>query len=378
MKKFRFIIGSNMLEIEDLGNQAINDAFEAFYNDYFVNHQLNWPNLWALKDSFFDEVEAKQIPFTNPEYLDCKARYHDGFFNNFTIAWQNELGKGNYRNAILIWEKAISLAKDWEAKKRLHIHKGTPLYFQAVTCLENDEVEIGFALMHEAYLEDYFKNGNNDNFTSPGKSFVEFKVDDNTAFYRVKLEEIKQFFENEFLSNTGLSFEDFRTRFSENGNIEILIKYQFLLNVFRIWKAYKHFGGFNITNPMVGLLYMEAIFSLCRLIEPIYKAVKDPNPSFNKDVYAKLCGTTPNIFDHINMRNFGNEGFIREMSNIYTNKTVRIGANSYTLSDKEKDTLLAYGFRNLSAHDLYQNDFINQNIKGILQSIFRTLFETFR
>ena len=132
MRKFRFVIGSNMLEIEDLGNQAINDAFQAFYNDYLISHQLNWPNLWVLKDNFFDEVEAKQIPFTNTEYLDCKARYHDGFFNNFTIAWQNELGKGNYRNAILIWEKAISLAKTWEAKKGLHIHKGTPLYFQAV------------------------------------------------------------------------------------------------------------------------------------------------------------------------------------------------------------------------------------------------------
>ena len=364
-----------MLRIEDLGNEAMNDAFRSFYNDYFINNQLSWSNLWALKDNFFDEIETRQIPFTNTDYSECKARYHDGFFNDFTIAWQNELDMGNYKNAILIWEKAIDLAKDWEIKRGRHIHKGTPLYFQAVTCLENDEVEVGFALMHEAYLEDFIRNGNNDNFSSPGKSFVEFKVSDDTAFYRAKLEEIKQFFENEFLSTT-FSFDDFRRRFSENINIPILIKYQFLLNIFRIWKAYRRFDGFNLTNPMVGLLYMEAIFSLCKLIEPIYRVTTHTNPHSNKDVYESLCETKPNIFNIITMRNFGGGGFIREMHNIYENNRVNIGGHSHSLGDVEKDTLLAYGFRNLSAHDLYQNDFVNQNIKGILQSVFRTLFKS--
>jgi len=64
------------------------------------------------------------------------------------------------------------------------------------------------------------------------------------------------------------------------------------------------------------------------------------------------------------------------MHNIYENNRVNIGGHSHSLGDVEKDTLLAYGFRNLSAHDLYQNDFVNQNIKGILQSVFRTLFKS--
>lgn len=378
MQRFNFTIGTNIFTIEDLGNQTINNAFIEFYENYVITKQLNFSPLQSLKDDFFDEIEAKQIPFTNNQYLDCKARYHDGFFNNFTIVWQYELKKGNYRIATYIWEKTIQFARDWEATKGPRIHKGTPLYFLAVTCMENDEIELGFSLMHEAYLEDYFKNNNDNNFTSPAKSFIEFKVDDYSAFYRTKLEEIKQFFEHEFLANTSFSFDDFTTDFSNNQDIQMLIKYQFLLNVFRIWKAYKHFNGFNTTNNMVGLLYMESIFGLCRLIEPIYKVTKDPNPTSNKEVYSTLCGIDPNIFQQISIRNFGNLGFIREMENIFSNSNVHLGSNDYTLTNDEKDILLTYGFRNLSAHDLYHSNFINGNIKGILQSIFRTLFKVIK
>lgn len=378
MQRVNFRIGTNVFSIEDLDNQTVNGAFIRFYENYIINRQLNFSIIESVKDDFFNEVDAKQIPFTNDLYSDCKARFHDGFFNNFTIAWQDELSKGNYRLAIYIWEKAIGFAKDWESDRNSHIHKGTPLYFQSVTYLENDEIEVGFALMHEAYLEDYFKNNNSDDFTSPGKSFIEFQVGDNTAFYRTKLNDIKRFFENEFLGNSDFSFDNFKNDFSDNQNIPILIKYQFLLNLFRIWKSYKYFNGFKTTNNLVGLLYMESIFGLCRLIEPIYKKTKDPNPNSNKDIYSNLCGTTPNIFQQINIRNFGNSGFIREMQNILNNQTINLGRNQHSLSDDEKDILLSYGLRNLSAHDLYNSDFINEKIKEILQSIFRALFKTIK
>lgn len=370
---------THRVDVEDLDNQSINQAFEQFYHEYFVNHKLDFSMFDGVVDQFFDEVDSKPLPFTANPFVDCKAAYHDGFFNNFTVAWENELKTGNYRPTIEILRKAVELAKGWEVRTNQHIHKGTPLFFEAVSCIENDEIELGFVLMHEAYLEDLFKNGGDDNFTSPGKSFIEFK-EEASSYYQAKLDEVKSFFETEFLSNARLSFLEFNRRFSENGNIPILVKYQFLLNVFRIWKAHKHFGGFKTTNAMLGLLYMEVIFSLSRLIEPIYKAVKDPNPSSNKEVYEKLCGagTTPNIFNHINVRNFGNTGFMREMQNIYLSKTINVSGTTYALSDKEKDVILAYGFRNLAAHELYEDDFISQNAKGVLQSIFNTLFDTFR
>ena len=378
MQRINFRIGANLFSIEDLDNQTANNAFMRFYENYVIDKQLNFSIIELIKDDFFDEVEAKQIPFTNDQYSDCKARFHDGFFNNFTIAWQNELSKGSYRLAIYIWEKAIEFAKEWESNRNSHIHKGTPLYFQSVTCLENDEIEVGFALMHEAYLEDFFKNNNSDDFTSPGKSFIEFQVGDNTAFYRTKLNDIKQFFESEFLANSNFTFNDFKSDFSDNSNIPILIKYQFLLSLFRIWKSYKYFNGFKTTNNLVGLLYMESIFGLCRLIEPIYKKTKDPNPNSNKDIYSNLCGATANIFQHLNLRNFGNSGFIREMQNISDGQIVNLGRSQYSLSDDEKDVLLSYGFRNISAHEIYNSDFINENIKEILQSIFRTLFKAIK
>lgn len=378
MNRRTFNVAQNIaLDVEDLNNQLINRAFEQFYFEYYINRRLDFSMFDGVKDQFFDEVDSKSIPFSAAPSIECKAEYHDGFFNNFTVAWLNELRAGNYRPAIEILRRAVELAKGWEIQNNKHIHKGTPLFFEAVACLENDEVELGFILMHEAYLEDLAKNDGDDNFSSPGKAFIEFR-DETSSFYQAKLDEIKAFFVSEFLPASGLSFADFNRLFSENANIPILVKYQFLLNVFRIWKAHKHFGSFNTTNTMLGLLYMEVIFSLSRLIEPIYKAVKDANPSTNKAVYESLSGTTPNIFTHITRSNFGNTGFVREMQSIYTNKSLTLAGTNYTLSDKEKDVVLAYGFRNLAAHELYQDDFVNQNAKGVLQSIFNTLFETIR
>lgn len=375
MDNYSFIAGNKPISIENLKHDSVMKAFERFYTDYFVNQKIDWGSLWGTKDIFFDEVDSRQIPFTTPNYQDCKARYHDGFFNNLTIAWTQELTKGNYRNAIYIWQEALRMARDWEFRKDLHIHKGTPLYFEAVTCLENDEVEVGFALMYEAYLEDLNKNNNDDNFMSPGKAFLEFKVEETTSFYRVELERIKRFFENQYLTPAGLSFQEFKTYFLDNLQTPILIKYQLLLNVFRMFKAERRFAGINHINAMLGLIYLEIIFSVCRLIEPIYRPKVQEGT--NKNIFFGLCGPE-SIFKHVSSTTLGNQGFIKELPNICLKHQIELVGKVHSLTKEERDTLLYYGFRNLSAHELYQDDFINQHIKGILQSIFNVFFKAIK
>lgn len=368
-------VGFNM---EDLEYGPINQAFDQFYRTYLSSRQMDFSVFNNVADDFFDFVEAKNIPFNADPSQDCKAAYHDGFFNNFTIAWKTEIDNGNFRNAIDVWHKSIEFARHWESNNGGHIHKGTPLSFEALSKIENEELDLGFVLMHEAYLEDLEKNQGDDNFTSPGKAFIEFN-EQSSSYFQPKLDEVKQFFETEFLTNANLSFDDFKRSFTDNTSIPILIKYQFLFNVFRIWKSHKHLGNFDATNTMLGLWYMEAIFSLCRLIEPIYKVTKNSNPQSNKAIYQALCGTTPNIFDVIRVRqNFDNSIFTQELANILANQSINLSGTAHNLSSQEKDTLLAYGFRNLSAHELYEDNTINQNIKDILQSVFNTLFEAFR
>jgi len=286
-----------------------------------------------------------------------------------------EQQKGNYLNALKIWDIILRIVKDWEDRKEKHVHKGTIYYFQSVTCIENEDLDRGFSLMYQGYLEDLAKNNNDDNFDSPGKSFITFNIDNHANFYRPKLLEVKTFFEQTFLNlrrRSPVAYEEFSEHFFKNPNITVLIKHQFLLNLFRVLKFSK-FLTKDSNNSINGLLYMEAILGFCRLIEPIYQSKFNisSTPSNNK-LFGKLCYRKKNIFNQIDKNNFNTEIFRKQLPSILL-KSVIINGKRHQLSLGTRNILIAYGFRNLTVHELHQEQFIIENINEILKAIFYSI-----
>jgi len=374
---YRFVINKlTQIELNRL-TEEIDVTFQDFYRAYYDNGELDLGPFWNTTENFLNFIETKQIPFSASAGVECKAAYHDLFFNNLTNVWIKELQNGKYWNALNIWDKILRIVNNWEDVSNKHVHKGTPFYFQSVTCIENEDLDRGFSLMYEGYLEDLIKNNNDDNFDSPGKSFITFNIENQENFYRTKLLEAKTFLEHTFLHlrrRSLVSYNEFSEHFLKNVRITVLIKHQFLLNLFRILKFSKYLPG-NSKNSINGLLYMESILGFCRLIEPVYQASHvNTNMLSNKDLFEKLCYRRKNIFDNINVRNFRTDDFRKQLRSILLKKSVRIDGRKHKLSLGTRNILIAYGFRNLTAHELHQEQFIIDHINEILIAIFYSIY----
>lgn len=364
------------IELEKLTDE-IDKTFQNFYLAYYNGGKLDLGPFWDTTENFLNFIEAKQIPLSAPTGIECKAAYHDLFFNNLTHAWLKELQGGNYWNALKVWDDILKIVRNWESKNNKHVHKGTPFFFQSVTCIENNDLDRGFSLMYEGYLEDLFKNNNNDNFDSPGKSFITFNTDNLYNFYRIKLLEVKNFLENNFIHlrvKSLVSYDDFSKHFFKNSNISVLIKHQFLLNLFRVFK-FTNFLTKNSNNSINGLLYMESILGFCRLIEPIYQTKYPNNPILsNNKLFKKLCYRRKNVFGHIDASNFKTDTFRKQLPSILLRKSVIIDGKRYKFSVGTRNILISYGFRNLTVHELHQERFIIENINEILKAIFYSIY----
>jgi hypothetical protein len=134
-----FTLAGQRFELENL-SAALDQAFLQFFAARLSNG--------LLTDAAFDQAALAYLSATKTFDED------DKYFNNFTPLWSRYLSGGRIGDAMAVWEYALRpvLALEHAGNKR--IHKGTAYYFWGMTALLNDDLELGYLLMHCGVEED--------------------------------------------------------------------------------------------------------------------------------------------------------------------------------------------------------------------------------
>jgi hypothetical protein len=364
--KFRFIIGGQTIEIEDLG-QTLNSQFMALHVAHLAKVAFDFNEFKKDSSGFFDG---------NPD--DFAA--HDKFFNNFSVVWRQYLAQRRYSEASSIWQLALEIAYEWENQNpNKRIHKGTPYYFLGATHLLNDEMGRGFLLMHQALEEDK-KTHNVSAPSTPAHAFVTLDHEKQDQFFRAKLVEIAKF-ANELLAKYSaerggaLSLEEFRFKFLEDTGLPETVFY-FIFTVFRLEKLLRGTDSRLMESVFASLLETNTIFDLCVIID---EAIKSKNTTAdNQSFYdqARFLSAQAKLSLDGNKLGKINQDFQADFP-----KTLgELLSSNYAYEDGttplpiEADLAIAYGFRNFGAHKIEDQPVVYQNFADIVQRILNTLF----
>ena len=354
-KEFKFI---------DLEHPNANEAFTTYYQSMFGIPAIDMKSFESSTEAYFNSVEKD----TN------KFEKHDSYFNNFTPVWLNLIQQRRFPEAEKIWKDALDIAFRWEDYRKLRIHKGTPYYFWAVTCFLAEDIDNGFWLMNQAYIEDKITH-NSEEPDTPSRFFLHLEEDQKYQFFKLKLTEIKEFLNKRLIENYSTTinrifdYSLFESKFLKNTQISKDVKFHFNLNIFRLEKILRQTKP-DERNTIASLLYLEIIFDLCRVFEYL---IKDRTTTLFDSVknLSNKYKSTSLINNLQNSNDFNTANFMKTLNELL-NGTYQI--NDLNLDEIEKDILISFGFRNFGAHKIEENKLIVNNFENIIKSIINSIF----
>jgi len=307
---------------------------------------------------------------------------HDNFFNRFTPVWLDLIGRRKYFQAIKLWNFALGLALEWQKQnKPIKIHKGTPFYFLGVTAILNNELENGFLSMHQALKEDYRLSGGRIPQT-PAFWFVTLDSSRQGQFFRLKVEQIAGFLSEKlerYCTDRGgsLDLSNFRRRFLTRRAMRDEVFF-FVYLLFMLRKIEVETDKIYKRNIFSSLLNAKVLFDFCRITERVINC-KNPARSSgflgfkNEILFLSSVGIPSLSLTRHNLTNINND-FNSDFSK--TMYDIILGRYSIRLTDLEKDFAVAYGIRNLGAHEMRNLPVLYYRLPEIAQSILNTTFLT--
>lgn len=355
--------GTNEFKFVDLEHSNANEAFASYYQSMFGIPAIDTKSFESSTEAYFNSVEED----TN------KFEKHDSYFNNFTPVWLNLIQQKRFTEAEKIWKDALDIAFRWEKYRKLRIHKGTPYYFWAVTCFLNDDIDNGFWLMNQAYIEDKITH-NTEEPNTPSRYFLHFETSQEQQFFRDKLLNIKDFLNKKLMDyssgrNRTFDYNIFESKFLKDQQIMKDVKFHLNLNIFRLEKILRKAKP-DERNTIASLLYLEIIFDLCRVFEYLIKDHTTTLFDSVKNLSNKYKNTS--LINNLqNSNDFGTANFMITLDDMLNG---RYQINN-SLPDKiEIDILISFGFRNFGAHKIEENKLIVNNFETIVKSILNSIF----
>lgn len=359
----RFIIGGKTYQIEDLGD-SLNEAFLELHAAFFGNDYCSLPEFENSVIDFFSDHEAE-------------TALHDNYFNNFTIIWRQFLSEGRYDEAESVWEMALKPALVWEHQNQgKHIHKGTPLYFWAMTSILKGDLDKGYTLMHQALKEDIRTTGNQFPDT-PGFAFATLNHSKVEQAFRgwvlMQAKYLTYLIDNYCADHAGhLTLDQFQACFLSNPpdpDTVFLFAYT-LARFLQLDKA----PSYALLSNFAGQLEMNLLFDVSLVIDSTIKA-KNQNKWKFIDHMALLSrrgnyDLNKRKLQKIN-RAFNND-FDITLSSILDGTFIFDDGNGLTKAGR--DLAITYGLRNHGAHSVSSVSTIWQQFQKIKQGLFNTLF----
>lgn len=144
--KLEFVLGGQVIAINRLSDE-MDDQFQKLHSAYLAGSLVDLAEFEKAVGDFLDD------PGTD-------WRSHDSFFENFTVMWQHFLNSGERPRAEQVWTLALRPVLAWEkANPGKRVHKGVPFYFSGMAALTAGDLDRGYALMHQALVEDKTTHG---------------------------------------------------------------------------------------------------------------------------------------------------------------------------------------------------------------------------
>jgi hypothetical protein len=359
----RFIIGGGKYKVEDVGD-SLTEAFLKLHAAFFGNDYCSLTEFGDSALEFFSDHEAD-------------SNFHDKYFNNFTIIWQKFLQAGQYDEAESIWEMALEPALKWEQHNQgKYIHKGTPLYFWAMTSILKGDLDKGYTLMHQALKEDIRTSGKQFPKT-PGFFFATLNyLEVRQAFRGFVLRQadyLSKLIES-YSVNHGRQFtlEQFQDRFLSNPpspDTVFLLAYT-LARFLQLEKT----PQWALLSDFAGQLEMNLLFDVSLVIDSTIKS-KNANKWKFIDHMALLArrgkiDLNKRKLQRIN-RSFNND-FDATLQGL-VDGTFKFNDGS-NLSALGCDVAITYGLRNHGAHSISSVSTIWNQFLRIKHGLFNALF----
>jgi len=359
----RFIIGGKTYQIEDLGD-LLNEAFLELHAAFFGNDYCSLPEFENSALEFFSQHEAD-------------ADSHDKYFNNFTIIWQRFLREGRHDEAESIWEMALSPPLKWEHHNQgKYIHKGTPLYFWAMTSILKGDLDKGYTLMHQALKEDIRTSG--EQFPKkPGFFFVTLNYLEVRQAFRgfvlMQAEYLSKLIENYCTHHARqLTLEQFQGRFLSNPpNPDTVFLFAYTLARFLQLEKTPQYA---LLSDFAGQLEMNLLFDVSLVID---STIKSKNQNRWKFIdHMALLARRGNL--DLNKRKL--QSINRAFADDFDATLQALLDGTFTFNDGSglsaigQDVAITYGLRNHGAHSVSSVSTIWRQFQGIKQGLFNTLF----
>jgi hypothetical protein len=308
---------------------------------------------------------------------------HDRFFGFFTPMWQSLFTRHHFFESIKLWNLALGLSLDWEARnKPAKIHKGTPYYFLGVTAILNNELDNGSLAMHQAMKEDERHSGGR-RPEAPAYWFATLDSGREEQFFREKVQEVAGFLEDrlyEYSINRQrlLRLPEFRKRFLRLRYLSE-VTFFFVYSLFRIRKIMLETNDIYKKNVLSSLLHARILFDLSLVTDKVIEnknAGRGNRPSFRKEIL--FLSSSPRHLLSFNGGILDTLGI--EFDNDFSGTMTRLLSGTYrphaaaALNDIERDFAIAYGIRNRGAHKLEDEPILYKRTSQLTQSILNTLF----
>ena len=343
---------------------------------YFFNTEIE-----TICNEVFEAIKEIKTQDKN----DVLAAYlATALFGYFTGYWQQELLKnGLLKTAVSFWQEVISLTLEWENKnKPITIHKGTPFFFLAYTCLENGDKDNGFTYLYNAIEDD--KKLPQLNYPQEAPAYLTAIMSDkprNFMYSRVRdhrllLSNFLLKFNSEF---SKLPLIDFDQKFLNNMGLADIV-YFFVYNFETIFDQDRNTNHIILQNEFSRLKILDLFFNFGWIIYKILRfAASDAGvtPSGMKDAVAwwaeNSFGVTQNQFDTLigtSNLNLNSQTLDQVLPILLSNIQMPLGE----IPKEVYVMLVAYKIRNHAGHNLNQQQVLTSRYDEILNRLFNALF----
>lgn len=366
--EFTFHINNEVLNLKSLTEQ-MNEQFKSLYRYYCNNEPFDIDLFRKSASIFFDG------------HLDLKS--HDRFFNNFTILWQMLIRNGSFFFAEQIWERAVQIAKDWEAlyPSRSTIHKGAAYYFWAVTCILKEDLEKGFLLMHQALEEDRL-NRSKELTNAPAYAFVKLDCKQQHQYFIRKINEITEFLEGKLKiyrssRNGNLSLNQLKSAFMDNMDL-VDQAFLFVYELLHIKKLLSETNQGLTQNAYGSILMINVIFTFILIIDNVIKQKyndKDPRRQDFANLISYLLNRS-NLTMDLSKLKVINERANTDLEAVILDLLKAKLFKNRKLKQIENDIGIVYTLRNSAAHRIRDRPFIYENFQQITDRLFNIFFLT--
>ena len=332
-------------------------------------------------NEFFDEVKKiKQNDKILAAYLDSRL------FESFTSYWKNELlAQGKHIVGIGFWQRILSIAKRWEEKNNIKIHKGTPYFFLAETYLLIGDFDNGFIAMYNAIEDDkelpelgYPKNApvywTATMLNKPNNHMYYFIVRE----LRLKLSKFVQNYCNNY--NQNFRIETFDQKFLMNDNLSNTV-YFFVYNFFFIHELEKNNHYKLLQNEFLMIRTLDLVFNLAIFIDEILKFSASQKGFQCKSMFESIKWWACEYKKWITpeqLKNLIGPNCLKlndEIPDIVIPILLENTKQSQGDYRKELHTmLLAYHLRNHGGHNLDQQKILVSEHDKIIESLFMAIF----